>query len=348
MINLDETTTEAPREVPLPRNAVLDKTTISSSYNNAPVPEVVENPFVPSYTEFEYKPGQSIADILNRKQETHAKLEKERTDASRMGKVAAFTQLLSSLGGLAGGGHGVVTEKKESPYLKMAFSKMDSMRNQQMQMAMYYEDLERKTKASEEAMQYKAHLQNQKERNQYGYKEGEALQRQAANIQMEQYKSNKTSISNTYKDPTMDNARMQVAKDREKRLAGKETTKKPFYVYMKPDGSRTEMTKSGAINFVDAMIKEYNTLLELSDNEMLTRSDEDRALREDLMLVRAALASDNVQKSDNEIMSFVARHMPGREVKYGYLFEKGGGQPSNASSGSNTSIGTNPAGSLLP
>lgn len=145
-------------------------TETTTQTKTATVPqERVAIDFKPQVTPYEYRDGQSILDILSQAKSHKETLADKEKRSAKMAKFAGWSNFISALSNLAGGGY-TSTRHQVNPMLSKSLEDLGNSQEEKTRADLYYQELLRKTRAEDYNNGLKNHLAVQKQVNDLGFK----------------------------------------------------------------------------------------------------------------------------------------------------------------------------------
>jgi hypothetical protein len=297
------------------------KTTTTTVATN-PLPTAQGVDYQYSQRPFKYEPGQSVLDIMSQAKVNNQMLEDEQARATRMAKIAAFTDFFRSLGNLAGGGYAPIQLQQSSPYLQQAFQEADNARRQRLQSDIYYNEQERKARQEDYNQQLKYHQDTEKERNKYGYEAAKIKADQQFKAGLEGFKAGQQKQTTEYVDPTELNLKkrqveIQAENAQSNRIRAEKSgmTKAPFLEF-----KGKKMDISGAQQLVNEVISRYGDLANMTDLEAQKLSPLEKEIRSDISNLKRTIDAGDIERSNNAIravaLKYLAKDTKGEFDKY--------------------------------
>lgn len=292
-------------------------TETTTQTKTATVPqERVAIDFRPQVTPYEYQDGQSIMDILSQAKSHKETLADKEKRSAKMAKFAGWSNFISALSNLAGGGY-TSTRHQVNPMLSKSLEDLGNSQEEKTRADLYYQELLRKTRAEDYNNGLKNHLAVQKQVNDLGFKTAQfdAERRGKAadnmynagiktvtekNISPEQQALNERAIKarETSANASMINA-TEVKAD--KKNAGE----KPF-LQIKKGGVVKSMGISQAQQVINDVATMYPNIKNRPDNEL---SESEKMVKADMSNIERAMGSGNVEATNNLIRAISLRYL---------------------------------------
>lgn len=305
---------------------IKSRETSTATVATNPLPETKGIDFQYQQAPFKYQPGSAVYDVFSQAKQQKQILQDEQARATRMAKIAAFTDFFKSLGNLAGQGYAPVPQQQTSPYFQRAFEQADQARRQQLQSDLQYNDLARKVQQEDYNQQLKYHQEAEKERNKYGYEAAKMKADQQFRAGVEGYRAGQQKVTQEYTDPTERDAKLDLAKRdtaaremnaqtarlRATQQKKSDTEEKPFLIY-----NNKKMGISGAQQVINDLNDIYKRIENVPDNQL---SPLEREVQSDLANMNRMMNSGDVEKSNNAIryvaLKYLAKDTKGQFNKY--------------------------------
>lgn len=292
-------------------------TETTTQTKTATVPqERVAIDFKPQVTPYKYEDGQSILDILSQAKSHKESLEEKGRRSAKMAKFAGWSNFISALSNLAGGGH-TSTRHQVNPMLSKSLEDLGNSQEEKTRSELYYQELLRKTRADDYNNGLKNHLAVQKQVNDLGFKtaqfDAERRGKAADNlynagiqtstekfISPEQQALNERAIKarETSANASMINA-TEVKTDK------KNTGEKPF-LQIKKGGVVKSMGISQAQQVINDVAAMYPGIKDKLKEELTPLEKE---IKDDMDNINRAMGSGNVESANNLIRAISLKYL---------------------------------------
>ena len=311
----------------------LNKTTVTTTEANTPLPNVVGVDYTPDRSPFQYQEGATIADILEQGRRHQATLKDQQLRAERSGKFNALNEFFTSLAGLTGGGYAPIQRSQPSPYLQRAFNDVEQSINAQHQADIHYNNLYQKARQEDYNTQLKSYLDKMAAQDKNLFDVSKINAATANDINRDEYKANTTRTTDEYIDPTEANRRHAIELERlahqreveAGRAARGAATSKPFLEYRDPvTGNVSTMTISQAQQVVNDVASRYPGIVDRGSKDINSLNAEERAIYNDLSNIMRSMASGDIEAQNNAIRATALKYLGlDTENKYGPLYLEG-------------------------
>ena len=287
---------------------------------------------------FKYQEGQSVIDVIAQAKQHKESLADREKRTARMAKVTGWTNFLSSLANLAGGGY-TQNRYNPSPIMQQSLNQLSSIQDEKYKSDLYYQELARKIRQEDYNNQLKNHIEQQEKLaslNQARTRENNRSLNSAASDTynmggMEiteagispyeaQSRAKDQSIRQQSANASTTSANASMARATADKTAGK---KNNFLVYTDPSGKQRSMGKSQAQQIINDVASRYKGLETKPDGQLTPL---EQSIKTDIFNINRAMGSGNVEATDNLIRAVALKYIKDGYSEFQHYFDSEGTQ----------------------
>ncbi len=300
------------------------ETVVKSKVQSAPRKVYTDDAPV-QFQPFKYQEGQSVIDVIAQARQHRESLADRERRTSRMAKVTGWTNFLSSLANLAGGGY-TQTRYNPSPIMQQSLNQLSNVQDEKYKSDLYYQELARKVRQEDYSNQLKNHIDQEEKLaslNQARVRENNKALNAAAS---DEFRAGGVEISEKGISPyeVERRAQEQAARNRSAnastvsanasmvraQASASGNKNKQFLVYTDSTGAQKTMGKSQAQQIINDVASMHPQILK---KEELDLTPLEKAIKSDMDNLNRALGSGNVEATDNLIRAVALKY-----IKAGY------------------------------
>lgn len=272
--------------------------------------------FKPQVTPYEYQDGQSIVDILSQAKSHKETLADKEKRSAKMAKFAGWSNFISALSNLAGGGY-TSTRHQVNPMLSKSLEDLGNSQEEKTRADLYYQELLRKTRAEDYNNGLKNHLAVQKQVNDLGFKTAQFDAERRGKAADNMYNAGIKTSTEKFISPEQQALNERVVKARETsanasminatevKADKKNPGEKPF-LQIKKGGVIKTMGISQAQQVINDVATMYPNIKNRPDSEL---SESEKMVKADMSNIERAMGSGNVEATNNLIRAISLRYL---------------------------------------
>jgi hypothetical protein len=282
---------------------------------------------------FRYQEGQSVVDVIAQARQHRESLAEREKRTARMAKVTGWTNFLSSLANLAGGGY-TQNRYNPSPIMQQSLNQLSNVQDEKYRSDLYYQELLRKIRQEDYNNQLKNHIDQQEKLSTLNLARTRENNRALNNAASDTYNMGAIDVAesgisgyeaqNRMKDQqireTSANASATSANASMIRANAdaKGTKKNSFLVYTDPAGVQRTMGKSQAQQIINDVASRFKGLATKTD-EQLTPLEQ--SIKTDIFNIDRAMGSGNVEATDNLIRAVALKYLKDGYSEFQHYFD---------------------------
>lgn len=300
---------------------------------------------------FKYQEGQSVIDVIAQAKQHKESLADREKRTARMAKVTGWTNFLSSLANLAGGGY-TQNRYNPSPIMQQSLNQLSSIQDEKYKSDLYYQELARKIRLEDHNQQLKSHIDQQEKLaslNQARTRENNRSLNSAASdtynmggIEITEagispYEAQSRAKDQSIRQQSANASTTSANASMTRATADKTAVKKNnFLVYTDPSGKQRTMGKSQAQQIINDVADRYKGLETKTDDQLTPL---ERSIKNDISNINRAMGTGNFEATDNLIRAVALKYLKDGHADFQHYFDA-----------ENTGVEStdNSAGSFLP
>ena len=282
---------------------------------------------------FRYQEGQSVIDAIAQARQHKSVLEDKEQRTARMAKMAGWTNFLSALANLAGGGY-TQTRHQHLPIVQQSLSQLSNIQDEKYKSDLYYQELARKIKQEDYQNQLKNHIEQQEKLatlNQNRKRENNRFLNSAASDEFNanvstvqekgitQFEADRIARDQAIRQQSANASTTSANASMARATADKTAVKKNnFLVYTDPSGKQRSMGKSQAQQIINDVASRHKGL-ETKPDDQLTPLE--KSIKDDISNMNRAMGSGNVEATDNLIRAVALKYLKDGYSEFQHYFD---------------------------
>lgn len=282
---------------------------------------------------FRYQEGQSVIDAIAQARQHKSVLDDKEQRTARMAKMAGWTNFLSALANLAGGGY-TQTRHQHLPIVQQSLSQLSNIQDEKYKSDLYYQELARKIKQEDYQNQLKNHIEQQEKLatlNQNRKRENNRSLNSAASDEFNanvstvqekgitQFEADRIARDQAIRQQSANASTTSANASMARATADKTAVKKNnFLVYTDPSGKQRSMGKSQAQQIINDVASRHKGL-ETKPDDQLTPLE--KSIKDDISNMNRAMGTGNFEATDNLIRAVALKYLKDGYSEFQHYFD---------------------------
>lgn len=282
---------------------------------------------------FRYQEGQSVIDVIAQAKQHKESLADREKRTARMAKVTGWTNFLSSLANLAGGGY-TQSRYSPSPIMQQSLNQLSNIQDEKYKSDLYYQELARKIRQEDYNNQLKNHIEQQEKLaslNQARTRENNRSLNSAASdtynmggIEITEagispYEAQSRAKDQAIRQQSANASTTSANASMARATADKTAVKKNnFLVYTDPSGKQRSMGKSQAQQIINDVASRHKGL-ETKPDDQLTPLE--KSIKDDISNMNRAMGTGNFEATDNLIRAVALKYLKDGYSEFQHYFD---------------------------